>query len=204
MHASPVRSPRWSASKAHLKARDEAAIDAAIKTILLLHGMILSFGGIPLLYYGDAIGTLNSLEYLADPSKAADNRWMHRSHFDWNKAEKRHQTGTVEQRIFSALKKIIALRKETLAFADFDNRQLLTVDNPNLLVFSRTDPLNSRDKVLVVGNFNLEAQTLQVGALRSYGFFQQGGMKNLCTNERIPVENDTIVIPPLAFYWLSD
>ncbi len=187
-----------------LENQDEAAIEAAIKTIVLLHSMILSFGGIPLLYYGDAIGTLNSLEYLADPSKAADNRWMHRSHFNWDRAERRHQNGTVEQRIFSALKKLIALRKETMAFADFDNRQLLTVDNPNLLVFSRTDPLNSRDKVLVVGNFNLDAQVLQIGALRSYGFFQQGGMKNLCTGERILVENDTLVIPPLAFYWLSD
>ena len=143
-----------------LESQNEEAIDAAIKTILLLHSMILSFGGIPLLYYGDAIGMLNSLEYLDDPSKRDDNRWMHRSHFDWDKAEKRHQTGTVEQRIFSALKKIIALRKETMAFADFDNRQLLTVDNPNLLVFSRTDPQNIRNRVLVVGNFNVEAQTL--------------------------------------------
>ena len=106
-------------------------------------------------YYGDAIGTLNSLEYLADPSKAADNRWMHRSHFDWNKAAKRHETGTVEHRIFSALKKMIALRKETTAFADFDNRQLLAVDNPHLLVFSRNDPQNSRNRVLVIGNFSI-------------------------------------------------
>ena len=129
---------------------------------------------------------------------------MHRSSFDWSKAEKRHQTGTVEQRIFSALKKMIALRKETTAFADFDNRQLLTVDNPNLLVFSRTDPQNSRNNVLVVGNFNGEAQTLHIGDLRPHGFFQQDGMKDLCTGARIAVENDAIPISPLSFYWLSD
>ena len=52
-----------------LESGDEEAIDDAIKTILLLHSMILSFGGIPLLYYGDAIGMLNSLEYLADPTQ---------------------------------------------------------------------------------------------------------------------------------------
>lgn len=39
-----------------LESENEAAIEAAIKTILLLHSMILSFGGIPLLYYGDEIG----------------------------------------------------------------------------------------------------------------------------------------------------
>ncbi|MBK9160978.1 MAG: alpha-amylase [Nitrosomonadales bacterium] len=187
-----------------LASGDEQAIDSAIRVILLLHGMILSFGGIPLLYYGDAIGTLNSLEYLADPSKAADNRWMHRSHFDWDKAEKRHQKGTVEQRIFSALKKMIALRKEVAAFADFDNRQLLTVDNPNLLVFFRADAHNDRNKVLVIGNFNDQAQTLHVDKLRAYGFFRPDGMKDLCSGVRLDVTNDEIMIPPLSFYWLAD
>ena len=187
-----------------LENQDEAAIDTAIKHILLLHGMILAFGGIPLLYYGDAIGTLNCLEYLADPAKAADNRWMHRSHFDWNKAERRHQTGTVEQRIFSALKRMIALRKETTAFADFDNRQLLNVDSPALLVFSRSDAMNSRNRVLVIGNFSLEAQALPVAALAAHGFFLQGGMKDLCSGTRIEAADAAVALPPLSCYWLVD
>jgi amylosucrase len=190
--------------EAALESQDAAAIDDAIKTIVLLHSVILSFGGIPLLYYGDAIGALNSLEYLADASKAADNRWMNRSNFDWNKAKKRHQTGTVEQRIFSALKKMIVLRKETTAFADLDNRQLQDVDTPNLLVFSRVDPSNSRNRVLVVANFNVEAQTLSSDALRSNGFLQPEAMKDLCTGERIEVSNDMIVLPPLSCLWLTD
>lgn len=190
--------------EAALESDNEAAIDAAIKTILLLHGMILSFGGLPLLYYGDAIGTLNSTAYLEDHSKRNDTRWVHRSHFDWGKAERRHQPGTVEYRIFSTLKKMISLRKETTAFADFDNRQLLAVDNPCLLVFFHSDQQNSRNKVLVVGNFNIEPQALHVGALRPYGFFQQDGMKDLCSGTRIPVGNDAIAIPPLSFYWLTE
>ena len=183
---------------------DEAAIDAAIRSILLLHSMILSFGGIPLLYYGDAIGMLNSLEYLADPSKRDDNRWAHRSRFDWNKAEKRNQAGTVEHRIFSCLKKMIALRKETPAFADFDNRQLLQMDNDYLLAFSRIDPQNSRNRVLVIGNFNVAPQTLPLDTMRRHGFFRQGNMKDLCTNSRIEPVDDAIVIPALSFFWLAD
>ena len=187
-----------------LENQDEEAIDKAIKTILLLHSVILSFGGIPLLYYGDAIGTLNSLEYLADPFKRDDNRWMNRSHFDWSKARRRHQAGTVEYRIFSALKKMIALRKETSAFADFDNRQLFAVDNPNLLVFSRTDPQSSGSRVLVVCNFNVQSQTLLIGAIKPHGFFQQDEMKDLCSGTTVLVDNDAIVIPPLSCYWLTD
>jgi amylosucrase len=187
-----------------LESQNEEAIDAAIKTIVLLHSMILSFGGIPLLYYGDAIGTLNCLEYLADPFKRDDNRWANRSHFDWIKAEKRHQPGTVEFRIFNALKKMIALRKETTAFADFDNRQLLAVDNPNLLVFSRIEPQNSDNRILVIANFNVEPQTLPVGELRPHGFFQHEGMKDMCSGTLVPAEHDAIVIPPLTNYWLAD
>lgn len=190
--------------EAALENNDEGAIDTAIKTILLLHGVILSFGGIPLLYYGDAIGMLNNLEYLADPLQRDDNRWMNRSYFDWNKAEKRHQSGAVEYRIFSALKKMISLRKEMTAFADFDNRQLFVVDNPNLLVFSRTDPQNSRNTVLVACNFNIETQALQIGPLRLHGLFQQGGMKDICSGAYITAENDALMIPPLSCYWLAD
>ncbi len=183
---------------------NEAAIDDSIKTILLLHSTILSFGGIPLLYYGDAIGTLNNLEYLADPARQDDNRWMNRSHFDWEKAERRHQLGTVESRIFGALKKMIVLRKENAAFSDFDNRQLFDAGNQNLLAFSRTDPKNSRNKVLVVSNFNIEVQLMSVTNMKPYGYFQQANMKDLLSGERIVAENDLISLPPLTCFWLVD
>ncbi|ACU90989.1 alpha-amylase family glycosyl hydrolase [Desulfomicrobium baculatum] len=187
-----------------LDSEDEEAINAAIKTITLLHSIILSFGGLPLMYYGDAIGTLNNLEFLSDPATQNDSRWVHRSRFDWEKAEKRHQSGTVEQRIFSALKKLIALRKELPAFVDFDNRHLLLVENPNLLVFYRTDPENSRSRVLVICNFNVEPQALPIDTLTPHGFFNHDGMKDLCTGENVPVEDGQIFIPALSFYWLRD
>lgn len=182
---------------------DEAAIDAAIKTIVLLHSLILSFGGLPLLYYGDAIGMLNDLKYLDEPAKRNDTRWAHRSHFNWAQAENRHLTGTVEFRIFSALKKLIALRKEIIAFADYDNRQLISVSNPHLMVFCRADPHNPRNRVLVVANFNNEAQPLSVSELSVEPLIPAEGLIDLCTGQRILPEQDTLLIPALSFYWLS-
>lgn len=187
-----------------LASKDPAAIDAAIRTIVLLHSLILSFGGIPLFYYGDAIGTLNNLEYLADPSKRDDNRWVNRSYFDWDKAALRHQSGTLEQRIFHALKKMITLRKELDAFADVDNRRLLAVDNRHLLVFLRTDMHNVRNRVLVVSNFHTDAQRLPLGTLRPYGLFQKNTMRELCSGACYTVENEAVMIPALACCWLID
>ena len=78
------------------------------------------------------------------------------------------------------------------------------MDNPNLLVFFRTDPHNARNRVLVVGNFNTEAQVLALGALRAFGLFQQEAMRELCSGERIAVESDAVMVPPLACCWLID
>ncbi|MDD3884443.1 MAG: amylosucrase [Gallionella sp.] len=183
---------------------DEGAIDEAIRTILLLHSIVLSFGGIPLLYYGDGIGMLNSVEYLADPLKRDDSRWSHRSSFDWSKAELRHKHGTVEYRIFNGLKKMIALRKELAAFADFDNRQQVFVEDPNLLVFVRSDPTSPRNRVLVVANFNNEAQSLLLEVLRPYGFFGRSPMRELCSGIRLEVEDETVSIPALTCCWMTD
>src|SRR5690606_212487 len=109
---------------------DPVAIQEAIDTILLLHGAIMAFGGIPLLYYGDSIGTLNDASYLQDEYKQHDTRWVHRPKLDWTKAGRRHTHGTIENRIFSQIKKMIAVRKEIPAFADLNNRELLNTDNP--------------------------------------------------------------------------
>ncbi len=187
-----------------LAAGNEDFVDNAVKTILLLHSVILSFGGLPLLYYGDAIGTLNNLEFLHDPVTQNDSRWVHRSRFDWSKAQKRHEIGTVEQRIFSGLQKLIALRKEIPAFADFDNRLILQIDNPYLLAFSRTNPGNCHDKVLVICNFSVEDQTFDIEPLIQRGFFDHGSMKDLCSGKRIHAADNMVVIPALEFCWLTD
>lgn len=98
---------------------------------------------------------------------------------------------------------MIALRKEVAAFADFDNRQLLQVENPNLLVFYRVDPENCRNRVLAISNFNVEAQQLPVDALAPHGFFNHGDMTDMYSGERVPTEDGQITIPALSFYWLK-
>ncbi|APW47710.1 alpha-amylase family glycosyl hydrolase [Rhodoferax antarcticus] len=190
--------------EAAIEANDAYGIDMSIQTIITLHAVILSFGGIPLLYYGDAIGMVNDQIYLSDPNKADDNRWMHRYYFDWEKAAKRKQSGTLEYRIFSALKKLIALRKEIVAFADIQNRELLSVSNPNLLVYLQTDHKTSKSQVLVVANFNAEPQTLQLDEISaSIPFFRQVA-KDLVAGTLLELEGRTITVPALGFFWLAE
>lgn len=190
--------------EAAIEADDAHAIDMSIQTIITLHAVILSFGGIPLLYYGDAIGMLNDLIYRSDPNKADDNRWMHRYYFDWEKAALRKQAGTVEYRIFSALKKLISLRKETVAFADIQNRELLSVSNPNLLVYLKADYKMPKNQVLVVANFNTEPQTLQLDEVSASIPFRRQIAKDLVAGTQLDLEGGSITVPPLDFFWLTE
>lgn len=187
-----------------LESGDEQAIDNAINIILLLNSMILSFGGIPLFYYGDEIGTLNDYDYRQDENKLHDSRWIHRPAIDWEKAELRNQPGSVEYRIFTGLKKLIAVRKEISAFADFNSRELLDLDNPHLLAYAHFDHLNTSSQVLVVGNFDAVPQHLDLEKLRRMGYFTLGGIRNLCTGESPAIFNDQLAIPGYGFYWLSE
>ena len=187
-----------------LKSGDEARIDNAVKHILMLHSMIMSFGGIPLLYYSDELGTLNDMSYLQDENKSNDSRWAHRPKMNWEKAERRHQPGTIEYRIFNALKKMIAVRKEIAAFADFNNRELIHVDNPHLFVFSRYDLTHTSAGVLVVCNFDANPQHLDLGPLSKSFRLDYTRVKDLYSGDSPAIFKDQLVIPPYHFYWLSD
>jgi amylosucrase len=181
----------------------EQAIDDAIKLILLLHGMIMSFGGIPLLYYGDALGTLNDDSYRTDPHKKGDTRWVHRPSIDWENAARRNTPGSVEYKIFSALKRMIAVRKEIAVFADFNNRELIEVENPHLFVFGRYNMNKQGSHVLVVANFNDKPQHLNLEDIGHWAPLH-GRLVDLYKGERPDVFKNSLVIPSFGFYWLEE
>ena len=185
-----------------LEIGDNEAIKDSIKLILLLHSMIFSFGGIPLLYYGDEIGTLNDDSYKDDPYKKGDTRWVHRPSIDWEKAELRNSSGSVEYEIFIALKRMIAVRKEIEVFADFNNRELFEVENPHLFVFGRYHLQQPNEQVLVVGNFSNKPQHLNLEDLGSW-HSQYRSLVDLYRGENPDIFKNSLVIPGYSFYWLS-
>ncbi|MCW8799797.1 MAG: alpha-amylase family glycosyl hydrolase [Desulfobacter sp.] len=186
-----------------LETDDNKAIDDSIKMILLLHSMILSFGGIPLIYYGDEIGTLNNDSYRDDPLKAGDSRWVHRPWFDWEKAERRNRPGTVEYKIFTALKQMISIRKEITVFADFNNRELIEVENPHLFVFGRYHLQQPSEQVLVVANFSEHVQHLNLDDLGTWKA-QYKTLVDLYSGESPDIFKNSLVIPGYSFYWLCE
>lgn len=187
-----------------LASSDPQRINNAIQRILLLHSLILSFGGIPLLYYGDELGTLNDYSFQNDEHKAHDTRWTHRPRIDWGKAERRHQQGAIEQRIFSAIKKMISVRKEIPAFADFNNRELIRVENPHLFVFSRFNLSLPTGGVLVVANFDASPQNLDLDNPHIKTKLAYSHTEDLISGEAPAIAKERMVIPPYHYYWLTN
>lgn len=131
-------------------------VDLAIRRILLIHGVILTVGGIPLLYLGDEIGTLNDYAFEDDPAKARDSRWVHRPHADWGRYALRSDPTTVEGRVYSGLQELIALRKTQPVFSGGD-LEVIETGSEHMLGFIRT---YEAQQAVVLANFSEIKQPL--------------------------------------------
>ncbi|MFZ1039907.1 MAG: amylosucrase [Anaerolineales bacterium] len=131
-------------------------VELAIRRILLLHGMILTIGGIPLIYLGDEVGTLNNYTYRDDPHKTRDSRWVHRPYVDWNKYEKRSESNSVEGRVYQGLQSLIKLRMGKEAFAGSE-LEILPTENEHVIAFIRT---YDGQRAVIFANFSESRQTI--------------------------------------------
>lgn len=148
-----------------LEHKDEQEIDLAVRRILLLHGVIITFGGIPLFYLGDEIGMLNDYSYNEDASKVGDSRWLHRPAFDWQRAELRRDPGTVVGRIHQGILRLIQLRNQNPAFARAET-EIADAENPHVFAYFRS---HQGQSVFVLANFSEQEQHVDARRLRMLG-----------------------------------
>jgi len=181
--------------EAALPAEDEQAVELAIRRIVLIHGIILTMGGIPLLYLGDEIGTLNSYSYRNDPAKAGDSRWIHRPATDWAAMARRSDPATVEGRIYGALQRLIAIRQAHAVFAGHDTTIL---DSGSAQVFAYTRQ-GAGPPVLALANFSEVPQTVAANELRLYGLSYR--FRDLVSGESLRLVAD-LPLDSYRFRWL--
>jgi amylosucrase/maltose alpha-D-glucosyltransferase/alpha-amylase len=175
---------------------DPQEIDLAVRRILLLHGIIITIGGIPLIYLGDEIGTLNDYTYDRDPRKVGDTRWLHRPAFDWERAELRRDAGTPVGAIFQGLLRLIQLRQQNLAFARADT-ELMDTGNDHVFGYFRDHDEHS---VLVLANFTERRQAVEARRLRQLGMRKT--MVDLYAGRSITATQE-LILEPYDFMVLS-
>jgi amylosucrase len=128
---------------------DPQGVEHAIRRILLVHGLIMTLGGLPLLYLGDEIAQLNDYGYRLDEATAADARWVHRGRFDETRlARAESDPQSPEGRVLAGLRRLAALRRAAPALDGLEMRPV-TLDERRLVAFLRH--AHGRH-LLVIGN----------------------------------------------------
>lgn len=172
-----------------LEAQDDAELDLGIHRLLLLHGVIITMGGIPLLYLGDELAMLNDYGYDQDPHKVGDSRWLHRPAFDWERAEQRRELESVPGRVFQGLSRLIQLRQQNPAFAHGDT-ELVETGNKHVFGYIRSD---EGSVVFVLANFTEAEQTLEARRLRQMGMRKT--MVDLYAGHMITATQELLMAP---------
>jgi glycosidase len=147
-----------------LREEGENEVELAVRRILLIHGVILTAGGIPLIYLGDEIGTLNDYTYRDDPAHGRDSRWVHRSRADWEKYAKRSDPSCIEGRVYQGLRRLITLRKENEAFSGSD-LELIPTENEHILGYIRR---YMGKRAVIFANFSESAQGIPSRICQQY------------------------------------
>lgn len=171
----------------------EAGDPLAVARILAAHAVIMSTGGIPLLYLGDEVGQLNDYSYRDDPALAVDTRWAGRPWFPLDSYAQRGEATSSPGGVFHGMRRLIQVRRSTPEFA---GNKLVGFDakNPHVLGFLRP---GSHSDVLVLINFADTAQQIAAEVLSG----MNGDATELLSGRRHPHAAE-LLLAPMAVVWL--
>lgn len=175
---------------------DPTLVDLAVRRVLLLYAVALSVGGIPLIYLGDELGTLNDYGYRADLAKAEDSRWVHRPATDWVRAERRHDSTTPEGRVFGGLTHLIRLRQRTPALADGE-MEVVETGNGHVFGYVRH---HTGGRVLALANLSEHEQRVPANQARLYGLGYS--FTDLISGQALALHAD-LTLAPYQVLWLT-
>ncbi|MEM7441979.1 MAG: alpha-amylase family protein [Pseudomonadota bacterium] len=142
------------------KGGDEDAL--AVARLVMLHGLILTIGGLPLIYLGDEVARTNDDSYLAEPDKKDDNRWTHRPRTDWRKQQDQlDDPKSPSAKVHDSLLRLIALRKSQPALGG-QEMTVVNLQNPHVFGFQRGA---DKERLLVLANMTERDQAVADASL---------------------------------------
>ena len=175
--------------EAAMERKDPEGERRAADRDLMLHGFMLTLSGIPMLYSGDEIAQLNDYRYKEDPKKAADSRYVHRGAFDWKKAGRRKEKGTVENRIFTGLKRLLTLRGSQNVFLNAAAVSTRETYDPSVLCLVRE---LDGEKLIGLFNFSSQGKTAWIN--------EDGMYHDLISEESLEAKG--VLMPPYGIRWM--
>ncbi len=119
----------------------DGELDLAIARLLLAYTVVLGWGGVPVLWSGDELGTCNDMAWEREPGHAQDNRWAHRPRLAPGPLARRHDSATVEGRVFAGLRGLAATRAALPHLHAGVASDVLELSDPGVLPVLRRHPV---------------------------------------------------------------
>jgi amylosucrase len=180
-----------------LDRKDKTLIDMAVRRIVMMHGVLCSMSGIPLLFSGQEWAVLNDYSYLNDPEKEEDSRWVHRPPTDWGNGKGKGLHHKVRTEVNRRLQGILNTRAKTDALRG-NHLRLLPAENDHVLAYLRW---HDASQLIVLANFSEEPQILPVQSFRQQGFAHF--CRDLFTDKMYSTA-DVIELEPYELLWLTE
>ncbi|CAM4018426.1 alpha-amylase family protein [Deinococcus frigens] len=177
---------------------DEIQIELAVQRLLLLHTVILGFGGVPLLYMGDELALPNDSGYADTTEHAADNRWVHRPRMDWALAQEvQAHPDTPAGQVNAGLRCRIAVRKGLPHLHASIESSVIASPDPRVLLLRRDHPLGV---LLEIYNFSEERVVLPAFLLRSH---LGEDAHDALSGSALHLTRPTLTLTPYRAMWLT-
>jgi len=132
---------------------------------------------------------------------------MHRPLMDWAAAERRHQPGSPEQRVFDALRELAAARRSLLALRAGGDTRALWTDTPAVLAYTRRHPRSGH--FLALANFAEHEVWVEGTVLGELGgnaaeAVLATGPDGSPARRPLELREGRVVLPALGFCWLTE
>ena len=168
---------------------DLEQVKQGIQRVLMMHAACMSMEGFIMLSSGDEIGQVNDYDYKKNPDIAADSRYLHRSLFRWDNADKRKEAGTVQYEIWHGLKQMEEMRRQEDCFGK--TASISTWDTGNYAVFAIRRTAGN-EELICLANFSEYGQNAWLNCL-------EGEYEDLFTGEKL--EMNSVWMNPYQYRW---
>lgn len=184
-----------------LEENEPVLIENAIKRILLIHSIILSIGGVPLLYSGDELGLLNDYRYQSDASKSHDGRWVHRIALESKDLLLANDPSSHFHAISTGLAHMIRMRKNTPVFGG-GQTTITDVENEHVFAYQRNKGGSTglgEQGVLALCNFSEREQSISINSVFNSA---QSKLHDLISGQTVAFNGQTLSLAPYQVMWL--
>ncbi len=172
----------------------EAGDPQSVARILLAHAVVLSFGGLPVIWMGDELGLLNDPGWADDPAHAGDNRWVHRPRMPWPEVD----GGRDPHGITSGLRHLLDVRRSLPHLHAATPTEVWDPRDPGVLLVVRRHPSGP---LLAAHNVTGERAWVSADVLHWLGLHTDG-LRDAISGTAPSLHEGAIPLEPYATAWL--